>query len=117
MLRTGAISVPRYQPESTLDVMANSEYENWERGRTPRRYEGLPVEAVRVDESNADNIVEWLASKGIEATNRDGAVSFGHSGADPGEWVVVTADNRVKSMADNLFIETYDGNPPPLAGA
>lgn len=97
--------------------MSNSGYENWERGRTPRRYEGLPVEAVRVDNSNADDVVAWIESKGLEASNLDGAVTFGHSGADPGDWVVVTVDNRVKAMEDNLFIDTYDGNPPPLAGA
>lgn len=101
--------------------MSNIEYQKWELGRTPRGYTGLPVEAVRLDDthaegSNVDDIVTWIKNKGFEASNRDGAVSIGHTTVDPGEWIVLTAANQLRTLDDGLFHDLYDDTPPPLAG-
>ncbi|MBY4131356.1 hypothetical protein HQO83_23465 [Rhodococcus fascians] len=96
--------------------MPNSDYERWKTGSTPQAYTGSPVQAVRVDETNADDIVIWIEAKGLEASNRDGAVEIGHVIADVGTWVVVTASNHVMTLDDATFSEMYEHTPPPLIG-
>lgn len=96
--------------------MVNSDYERWRTGSTPQAYTGSPVEAVRVDGTNADDVVTWLETKGLDAANCGGAVEIGHVIADVGSWMVVTASNHLMTLDDATFSEMYEHTPPPLIG-
>jgi hypothetical protein len=96
--------------------VVNSDYERWRTGSTPQAYTGSPVEAVRVDGTNADDVVTWLETKGLDAANCGGAVEIGHVIADVGSWMVVTASNHVMTLDDATFSEMYEDTPPPLIG-
>ncbi|WP_155293260.1 hypothetical protein [Rhodococcoides fascians] len=85
--------------------------ENWEAGYEPRRYEALPVEAVRVGAHNVEEIVEWLKEKGIAAFDRDGVVSFGHDLAEAGNWIVYGRHPRVEVLLEDAFTATYKSAP------
>ncbi|WP_338890220.1 hypothetical protein [Rhodococcus sovatensis] len=98
--------------------MTNSAYEKWEKGLSPRRYVGLPVTAVRIDQTNSGAVAAWLTDNGITAAHDNGAVSFGHVVGDPGDWVVLSAAaKRARIMDDASFVDIFDAGTPPLAGA